>query len=409
MRHRSAAGGLLALGVLLLCPIPAFTATAEEDTIAALQAQVAALSERLEALESRRAIPIQDYEAPAPTAPTPSTPSWTDRIKLSGDFRYRHESIDAEFADGTRHRNRIRARPAITAEVSESVDVGLGLATGGEEPTSSNQTLGGAFSKKPINVDLAYFNWRTPLDGLAVTAGKYKNPLYRPGDSALLWDSDLRPEGANVTFKSGGWKMTGLMNWITESSGSDSLAFGGQVAWSAPIGEGRNLLIGTGYYDLSDVKNQPVPFDGNPRGNSVDAANNYVYGYEELEFFGQFDFQLGDRPVQLYANYVQNLDASDYDVGWTVGGHVQFMHGKRPWELGYAYEHLEPDAVFAMFTDSDFIGGGTDGRGHIFYGSYSLTKNIALGGTLFINERGGYGPGVWEDYNRLMLDIAIKY
>lgn len=409
MKHWSHASLCLGLGLLvLLCP-PRGHAATDEDTIATLQAQVAALTERLEALEARKAIPIQDYEAPAPTAPRPSAPDWTDRIKLSGDFRYRHETIDAEFADSDRHRNRIRARPALTAQVTENVDVGLGLATGGNDPASANQTLGDGFSKKPINVDLAYFNWRTPLDGLAVTAGKYKNPLHRAGDNGLIWDSDVRPEGSNVTFKSGGLTLTGLMNWITESSGSDSLVFGGQASWSAPLGERNGLRLGAGYYDLGDLEGRPVPYDGDPRGNSVDAFGNYLNGYQELELFGEFNFQIGERPAQVYANYVQNLDASDDDVGWAVGGSVQFMHGKRPWELGYTYEHLEPDAVFALFTDSDFIGGGTNGRGHIFYGSYALTKNIALGGTLFINERGGYGAGVWEDYNRLMLDIAFKY
>lgn len=410
MTHWTAASRRLGPGLLfLLCPLLGYAAATEEDTIAALQAQVAALTERLEALEARRTVPIQDYEAPAPAAPQASAPGWTDRIKLSGDFRYRHESIDAEFDDGSRHRNRIRARPAITAEVTDTVDVGFGLATGGEEPTSSNQTLGGGFSKKPISVDLAYFDWRTPVDGLAVTAGKYKNPLHRVGDNSLLWDSDLRPEGSTVTYKAGGFELTGLMNWITESSGDDNLVFGGQVAWNAAIGDRNGLTIGAGFYDLSDVAGQPVPFDGNPRGNTVDALNNYVNGYQELELFGEFNFRIGERPAQVFANYVQNLDASDYDVGWVVGANVQFVHGKRPWELGYSYQQLEPDAVFALFTDSDFIGGGTNGRGHIFSGSYSLTKSIAVGGTLFINERGGYGPGEWEDYNRLMLDIAFKY
>ena len=291
MKHRSAASCCLGLGlILLLRPVTGFAAT-EEDTIAALQAQVDALTQRLEALESRKAIPIQDYEAPVAMAPKSSEPGWPDRIKLSGDFRYRHESIDAEFADNTRHRNRIRVRPALTAQVTDTVDVGLGLATGGDDPASANQTLGDAFSKKPINVDLAYFNWRTPLDGLALTAGKYKNPLHRAGDNGLIWDSDLRPEGSNATFKTGGLTLTGLMNWITESSGNDSLVFGGQGSWGVPVGEQRSLLIGAGFYDLSDIQGQPVPFDGNPRGNTVDALGNYVNGYQELEFFGEFNFR----------------------------------------------------------------------------------------------------------------------
>ncbi|HEY5645541.1 MAG TPA: putative porin, partial [Pseudomonadales bacterium] len=250
MRHRSAASRPLALGLLiLLCP-PITVAATDEETIAALQAQVAALSERLEALESRRAIPIEEYQVPVAVTPKPSAPSWADRIKLAGDFRYRHETIDEDFADDKRHRNRIRARPVLTAEITDTVDVGFGLSTGGDDPVSGNQTLGGAFSKKPIGIDLAYFTWNAPLDGLSITGGKHKNPVYRTGDNGLLWDGDLRPEGANVVYKVGGLTLTGLFTWVPESSGSDTLAVGGQVTWNAQIGDVNGLLIGAGYYDL---------------------------------------------------------------------------------------------------------------------------------------------------------------
>ena len=74
----------------------------------------------------------------------------------------------------------------------------------------------------------------------------------------------------------------------------------------------------------------------------------------------------------------------------------------------HSTKDLEADATFALFSESDFIGGGTDGKGHIFRGNYSLTKGIALGGTLFVNERGG-NAGESEDFNRLMLDISFKY
>lgn len=384
-------------------------AATDDDVIAALQAQVAELSARLEAIESRSRIREETYEVPATGTVARSEPSWSDRIRLKGDFRYRHESIDAEFADNNRHRNRIRARPAIVADITDTVEVGFGIATGSDDPVSTNQTLGDSFSSKPVNLDLAYFDWSTPLEGLNVVGGKYKNPLHRAGGNGLIWDSDLRPEGLLASYRRGGLNVIGLVNWVTESSSKDNLAFGGQVGWSTPIGETSKVLIGAGYYDLSSVQGRQVPFDGDPRGNSVDLANNYLHGYEELELFGEFSFSIGDRPTTLFANYVENLDAPELDQGWAIGGAMKFQHGNRPWQLAYAYQDLEADAVFAMFTDSDFIGGGTDGKGHIFRGSYTLTKNVSLGGTLFINERGKDQTGVAEDYNRLMLDVEFKY
>ena len=410
MKHwiRRAIGTLLSPAFLFMA-MPAQGAS-NDEVIAALQAQLAELSARLEALETRRQVPVDTYEAPIPReVASSSSSSWVDRIKLKGDFRYRHESIDAEFSGSQRHRQRIRARPAIVADITESVEVGFGVATGGDSATSSNQTLGSAFTSKSVNLDLAYFDWSTPAEGLSILGGKYRNPLHRTGGNGLVWDSDLRPEGLLASYKSGGLNLSAIVNWVTESSNEDNLVFGGQIGWSTGIGDSSNLLVGVGYYDLSSVQGRAVPLDGDPLGNSVDGNNQYLYGYEEVEIFGEFTFNIGERPLKLFANYVENLDAPVFDQGWAIGGDMDFRHGNRPWRLGYAYQDLEADAVFALFTDSDFIGGGTDGKGHIFRGSYTLTKNISLGGTLFINERGENNTGVAEDYNRLMLDVEFKY
>ncbi len=47
------------------------------------------------------------------------------------DFRYRYEEIDVEDID-TRERNRIRARAALIAALPNDVEIGLGIATGGD-------------------------------------------------------------------------------------------------------------------------------------------------------------------------------------------------------------------------------------------------------------------------------------
>ena len=107
---------------------------------------------------------------------------WPDRVKLAGDFRYRYEGISVEGSD-TRRRNRIRARTNITAQAADNIEVGFGLATGGDDPVSANQTLGGGGSSKNIRLNLAYVDWEA-MDGLHVIGGKFKNPLYRAGKQA---------------------------------------------------------------------------------------------------------------------------------------------------------------------------------------------------------------------------------
>lgn len=395
----------LPLVLLLTGPI-ASAATTEAALIEALTTELAELRARLERLESDRKVPEVAYQTPIAAAPA-SEPGWEDRLRWKGDFRYRHETSDPEFGS-TRHRQRIRARPSLEADLSDSLLVGFGLKTGGQNPVSGNQTLGSGFSSKEIALDLSYFTWETPIDGLTWTAGKFKNPLHRAGDNGLLWDSDLRPEGTNVTYQRGGFSVTGLGLWANESSGEDTFILGAQAGFEAELGDAMRFLIGTGYYDLSDAKGKPVLYDGDPRGNSVDAAGNYIYGYEELEVFTELHFNIADMPTQLFANWVQNLDADDYDTGYAIGGSMRFGGTRQPWEVGYTYQDLEADAVLAMFTDSDFIDGGTDGKGHILKLGYLLTSNVSLGGTLFINERGG-NLGEEEDFNRVQLDVQFKY
>jgi len=134
----------------LLFSSTAFGAVSEEQ-IQELREQLAVMSQRLEALaaenadlrraqdESANAIAdVQSTvtEVTAATMPAASE-SWTDRVGLDGDFRYRYERIDAEGSD-TRKRNRIRARVNVKADLSDDIEVGFGLATGGDDPVSTN-------------------------------------------------------------------------------------------------------------------------------------------------------------------------------------------------------------------------------------------------------------------------------
>ena len=124
--------------------------------------------------------------------------SWAERLSWKGDFRYRYENIDQEGRDG-RNRSRIRARTSLIGQVSDTVEVGVGLATGGDDPVSSNQTIGGGGSSKDVKLDLAYFNW-SGLENTNITGGKFSNFLIRPSKQGLMWDGDWRPErGSKVT------------------------------------------------------------------------------------------------------------------------------------------------------------------------------------------------------------------
>ena len=128
--------------------------------------------------------------------------TWIDRIDFKGDFRLRFDR-EAEDNQTDRERSRFRARFGFTAAVTDDIDFVLQLASGGDNPVSTNQSLDDGFSRKDIGVDLAYVDW-TINDQFGLLAGKIKNPLFRAGSVPLVWDGDLNPEGAALVFSSGG-------------------------------------------------------------------------------------------------------------------------------------------------------------------------------------------------------------
>ena len=77
-------------------------------------------------------------------------------------------------------------------------------------------------------------------------------------------------------------------------------------------------------------------------------------------------------------------------------------------EFSRTYVDIEADAAIGTFSESDFGGGGTDSSGHILNGKYVLSKNVSLGGTLFVNEVDRF-QGTEHDNKRIQLDIDFKF
>lgn len=402
--------GLLLKTLALMCLLSAGLTHASEDAVSlieTLKAQIEALSERIELLEAQQTASSEvKQESVAllqdPKPGTPAKKAWSDSIKLKGDFRYRHEAFDIENRRD-RHRQRMRARVALSGSVNDQVSVGFGLATGGSDPISTNQTFDDASSSKNVVIDLAYAKW-SPRQGLDIVAGKFKNPIHRAGGNGLLWDGDLNPEGLGFSYESGNFFANGIASWVDESSGDDdSFLVGGQVGVDADAGQGA-IKLGLGYFNYLDSRGERAFYDGSAMGNRLNSDGEYVEGFELIEGFAEYSVNAGAGKLSLFADYVHNVAADDFETGWALGG----KYRQAKWQFGYTYQELEADAVLGTFSDSDFIGGGTDGEGHILSANYALGKQISLRGTLFLNDR-NIDFGNEEEYKRLMLDISFKY
>jgi hypothetical protein len=401
------------------------------DIEARQQAKEQAMTKKIDAVAQKTEAVAQQTEAVALRTKKietlrPSTSSdWTKRIKWSGDFRYRHESIDQEtdsnvrWKDG-RNRHRFRARLMLEAILNDEWDLGFRLASGDpDSPTSTNQTMDNGFSSKDIWLDLAYFDYHpAAVNGLNVYGGKIKNPFYKVGKNQLIFDGDVNPEGLafvlerpindrdTIRFTGGGF-------WVDEGSGDggDPSLFGAQVLIKHQVGNPDTVIVGASYYDYGNIKGRGNLWDGATSflGNS-NAGGVYTQDYDLLEVFGEYQTKCGDRPVSFYGNWVHNTAATTgEDTGWLVGGTYNKAKDPGSWQFSYAYRDLEADAVVGLFSDSDFIGGGTDGKGHVFGFAYQVKKNVQAALTYFLNEDRANTAGRDFDYHRLQADLKFKF
>ena len=132
-----------------------------------------------------------------------------------------------------------------------------------------------------------------------------------------------------------------------------------------------------------------------------------------LSLGADLSMNLLDMPFSVFADYVNNQDADDYDTGYIVGTRLGKASGRGTWQLQYQYQDLEADATLGLISDSDFAGGGTDGKGHRLSGAWGLSKQWNVGFTWFIDNEAG--EKAFEDeggaiaYDRVQIDTVFKY
>lgn len=352
-------------------------------------------------------------------ATTVSANNWWENINLKGDFRYRHEMTDEENSE-TRNRHRIRAWVGMFAKANETFDIGFQLATGSSDPVSTNQSLDDAFSTKNFGLDMAYLTYSNDnLPGFQVTAGKFKNRFYKPGESELIWDSDWNPEGIilnyNTNLKNMKLELIGAGLWIEERE-DDKDSWIGAIQSIAGFKVNRDkgrINIGLGYFNVKNSKGFNSFYDSrDPKGNSfvsVGQNSRYINEFELLELMFELSHQLSDGlPIVLMADYVSNLAADSLKTGWLFG--ARFGKAAKPggWDVRFIYRQLRKDAVIGAFTDSNFGGGGTDARGFEIGGAYQFADNAAFKIAYFANET-DLEVMDQKSYKRLQLDLQLKF
>jgi hypothetical protein len=290
-------------------------------------------------------------------------------FSFSGDLRLRDEPFFGGPANQSldQNRERFRLRFNINAKLNDDFAGGFSLASGDvNDPTSTNQTVGGFYSRKAIAIDKAYLDY-TPhqFSSLTLIGGKFAYPWY---NTELTWDKDLNPEGvaetlafnlnstpvlkkiAFVGFELPFTQVAGVS--VTNQSSVASVVYGGQIQTQWQLASWLKFGAYTGFYNYhnadpialalakASAKNPQTPFTGllplgtgNTVQNSIvttTATNEVTVGgtsyptgvttVTNAQFaskFGLFDsiarFDIktpSDKwPIAFIGDYVQNTEA----------------------------------------------------------------------------------------------------
>lgn len=368
-------------------------------------------------------------------------PEWLDRIVWEGDMRLRYEGdyyqstnvsplVYNAFtgANLTNTQNdqgalRMRLRLGMLAKVSDTLGLGIRLATGAlNSPVSTNQTLGSYDRGYQIVLDRAYVRW-DPSERVSLSGGRIPNPWFWPTD--LVWDEDLNFEGVAAAWSprfgatGSGFVTAGVFPLQkneptpTAPGAGDKWLYGVQAGAEWNPGTGRLKLAAAlfDYRNLEGRLNTVALPGGNDwtvppfrqKGNTVFDINQTTGGTAAYGLAAKFRvLNLGLEAdlarfdplfLKLAADYARNIGFDREEIrqrtGLDVEPHVsgyqarltagaEAIRARHDWQAFAGYRRIERDALPDAFTDSDFYLGGTDTRGWFVGGYYGLDRNAHL-------------------------------
>ena len=337
-------------------------------------------------------------------------PEWLQKITVKGDFRLR-EQYQKKDEGEDRWRTRIRARLGLDAMVNERTRVGIGIATGQNDPRSTNLTLSDSEGADDIKLDFAYGQYML-TDWMTLTGGKFKNPIWA-SFSDLVWDTDVNPEGAAAQFArtcgNGGWFVNTGYLVLDEHSGSgdDPFMLFVQPGFDYFFNEKTNMRGAGIHYNTTHTEGTTLDYSSK---TNTGATTGLAYEYDLFGATAQLNM-LTLHPklpyTSLFADYIYNTDPDDDNKGWLVGFSLgeEKVKEKGHWQVRYSYRKLERDAVPDILPDSDFFSGGTNVKGHEGIFEYGISKNMSLSADYYRSEE---DEGDIEE-DLLQLDWNLKF
>lgn len=407
---------------MLLMSASAFAQTSATDKSASPAVTIEAAESTPASLEAKTPVerPAPVVASPQPSVPVISIPPGVFQPLV--DLRYRHLAVtDGNYPERRQHQ--LLARFGAKVNLQDNLAVSIRMMTG-TKPNSGNQTLGDeskpGMPRRDFGLDWAYADYK-PASWANLYLGRMPQFFYFAGKNQMILDRDIALEGAGTQLR---WKapewLEGQVNfgsfWIREKYNktdavdeTDSFLNVAQLNLKFKKGD-WSLVLGQGVFSYTGIKDGKPPefFSGagalDSRGNTLDLLNNYAWNYEMSQTSLEVKWKKDAFEASLFGEMIRNSSADDFNKAQLVGASL----GWRQWSLTYLDQKIERDAVFALFTDSDFASGEADSQGTITTLAYKLSPQATLGFAVYKQKR-GMDAAFPTDYDRSQLDLTFTY
>ncbi|MCH2176190.1 MAG: putative porin [Lentisphaeria bacterium] len=362
-----------------------------------------------------------------------------NNLTIKGDLRLRYEKRDVDEKERDRFRTRLRIGMNWKSD-DENFEVGVGIATGGSEATSTNDTHSSdsPFESGDLRVDYAYA--KHTWDSIDFTIGQMKNPFVT---SQFLWDSDVRPVGIVVAYNAPDLKKYKVEGFFL-AAGAFDFAYAPDddldnesVLAAAQLGLGfeadnLNGIVATSAYIYDNDASKANTFDDN-----TEPADDIDYKYQIIDAIAKTRMKLsGDVELDLFGHIAMNIgtdsgdasimndiytgeaygideDADDNNIAYALG--AKFTLEKL--YFGAEYRYVEADAVNSWVSGSDFGSGTATGlnsttniEGIVAKVGYKFNNNVSLQLTaMFYDEIENVTNDDNDDGSLYQFDLKYKF
>jgi len=275
------------------------------------------------------------------------------KLQLKAEALLRKEWTRNLFADPDQDRWRVQLRPRLEASVRW-----FRLGVGGDFNHSSDKNVELApglplrdnYDSRDARLDLAFAGLETRF--VRIEGGRFRMPVAL---TEMLWDRDLRPQGAAVTVRTSG-----------NSGRFSATALGARGSHSLDDDDAEMLLL-SATADLPSGPKTRLELTGSylafrkiagieprlRRQNNRAAGGGFAHDYHVLDGIVRLRNE-GNVPTQLVAEYSKNTSVDTQGRGLWLAVILGSVKASRS-RLEYTYASVDRDATLAAYAGDDFF------------------------------------------------------